>query len=102
MTETNVPTNDHDAITAVIDGLMAAGYTLTSVYDGADVIGVATKDEALDAITAVDDAHLQVAHEMNQGSWVRFVLGNDPIEVVADHGVSLEDAISAVVSPWWK
>lgn len=96
------PSNDADAIREIIGTLLAAGYTLDRVADGGEEdVPVTTKAEAVDAITAVDDATLFVKHPERQSSHVYFVLGNDPGEVACDYGVSLCDVIDPLTESWW-
>jgi hypothetical protein len=98
------PTTDRAAIGHVIDGLTKAGWTLDYVNDGEDEVPTPTKAKALEAITAVDDAYLFVyeGHKNGPQGWVRFVLGNDPEEVVCDHTINLSAAIDPVTDPWWN
>jgi hypothetical protein len=98
-----IPKDDREAAGLVIDGLLAAGCTLRFVYDTEEEIETATKDEALDAIFAVDAAHLNVTlPDGERKGWVWFVLGNDPIEVVCDHTVNLSEFIDPITGPWWE
>lgn len=97
-----IPKDDREAAGLVIDGLLAAGVTLDFVYDQEEEIPVATKEAALNAIFAVDAAHLNVRLADGSKGWLWFVLGNEPIEVVCDHTVNLSDMIDPVTDPWWK
>lgn len=84
------PTTDRGGIQQVLRVLTESGHTLDRVYDGEDV-DVSTVKDALEAVTAVDDAYLFVTlPDGERTGWVRFVLGNDPEEVVCDHTVNLE------------
>lgn len=96
------PKTDAAAIRQTIRALRAAGYVLDHVDDGGDeMVKVRTEDEALDAITAVDSAHLFVEHPgPHRASYVWFVLGNDPEEVIADHGVSLSHVLDPLTERW--
>lgn len=98
------PSTDRSAISQIIDGLTKAGWTLDRVFNGGDEdIDTPTKAEAMDEILDVDDAFLHVKRTDNSDAgWVRFVMGNDPEEVVCDHTVNLSDAIDPVVRPWWE
>lgn len=97
----STPNTDRSAISQVIDGLTKAGWTLDRVYNGGDEDEpTPTKDKAMEEILAVDDAFLHVKRDGDTG-WVRFVMGNDPEEVVCDHTVNLSDAIDPVTDPWW-
>lgn len=96
------PSNDREAITLIIEGLMAKGVTLDLVDDGGEEIKVHTVEEAVEAITAVDIATLCVDLPDGHPSFIYFVQGNEPEEVVNDHGVSLSDYIDPIVQPWWS
>lgn len=97
------PSSDSAAIRQTIRALKGAGYTLLEVFDGEDTVEVKTETEALDAITAVDDATLFVrTPEGDRNPWVRFVLGNDPEEVVCDYVVSLSSVIDPLTESWWS
>ena len=99
----NTPTTDREAATEIIDGVLAAGWGLLFVRDGEEDVHVNTRDEALDAIFAVDMAHLFVQHTRTDNTgWIWFVLGNDPDEVVADHTTNLSPAIDPVTDRWWS
>lgn len=96
------PTTDRAAATAIIRAVIHAGWRLDRVNDGGDVIPVTTVREALEAIFAVDMAHLFVQHpETDAVGWIWFVLGNDPEEVAADHTVNLSPAIDPLTDAWW-
>lgn len=97
------PSSDSAAIRQTIRALKGAGYALLEVFDGEDTVKVKTETEALDAITAVDDATLFVrTPEGDRNPWVRFVLGNDPEEVVCDYVVSLSPVIDPLTESWWS
>lgn len=98
----NAPTSDRNAATEIIRGVIHGGWRLDRVFDGEEDIDVTTVTQALDAIFAVDMAHLHVKHPTSGDTgWIWFVLGNDPDEVVADHTVNLSDAIDPVTDGWW-
>lgn len=85
-----VPSSDSAGIRQAIRALRDAGYTLVEVFDGGETVPVKTESEAVKAITAVDDATLFVrTPEGDRNPWVRFVMGNDPEEVICDYVVSL-------------
>ena len=94
------PTTDRAGIQQTIRALLAAGYTLDTIWDGEEETSVSTETAAIDAVMAVDDAILNVDHPTLQSSHVRFVMGNDPWEVVCDYGVSLEPVIGPLTSSW--
>jgi len=99
----SVPMTDEAGIRQTIRALKAGGYVLVHVFDGEEDVEVSTESEAVEAITAVDDAYLYVAPKGDadgKTSWVRFVLGNDPEEVICDHGVSLAHVIDPLMERW--
>jgi len=100
----SAPSTDQAGIRQTIRALRAAGYELTEVFDGEDRVLVQTEADALDAITAVEDAYLFVTHSADPvpHTWVRFVLGNDPEEVVCDYTTNLEDVIGPLTESWWS
>lgn len=94
-----VPTSDKAGIRQVIRALKADGWELDCVYDGGDEDNPVTgEQEAIDAIDAVDDAYLNVKKGEDTG-WVRFVLGNEPDEVVCDYTTNLT-AVDALINEW--
>lgn len=95
------PSSDSAGIRQTIRALRGAGYTLVEVWDGEETVRVKTESEAVEAITAVDDATLFVrTPEGDRNPWVRFVMGNDPEEVICDHGVSLSPVLDALIDGW--
>lgn len=103
----NIPKTDEAGIRQAIRALRKDGWGLDWVYDGGEYVPVSTESEAIDAITAVDDAVLQVRrHATDLGSgyesgWVRFVLGNDPDEVICDYTVNLT-VLDDLIDKWIK
>ena len=97
----STPTTDRGAIEQIIRALRAAGWELDSVDDGdGELQKVATEPAAIEAIMAVDCAHLYVRRAGIVG-WVFFVLGNDPEEVANDYTVTLSDAIDPLTDTWF-
>jgi len=108
------PSSDSAAIRQTIRALKAAGVQLLEVQDGEEDVNVetATEQEVIDAITAVDDAFLIVRLPAPKAagvtqvgsprtSHIRFVMGNDPEEVICDHGVSLSPILDPLTEGWW-
>jgi len=95
----SAPTSDEAGIRQVIRALKADGWELDFVFDGEEEIPVTGEREAIDAITAVDDAYLNVKRTSETG-WVYFVLGNEPYEVVCNHTTNLK-TVSTLTSSWW-
>ena len=100
----SAPSSDQAGIRQVIRALVAAGYSLVEVFDGEDTVPTTTESAAIEAITAVDDATLFFrTPDGSRNPWVRFVLGNDPEEVVCDHVVDcgdFEQVIDSVLDSW--
>lgn len=96
------PSNDAEAIFLILDGLREKGVMVTEVNDGEEVIPVSSVSDAVEAVTAVDEATVYVTKPDGSESFIFFVLGNDPEEVVCDHGVSLSEFIDPIVDPWWR
>lgn len=96
-----VPATDTAAMRQIIRALKAAGWELDRVFDGEEDVPAPTETKALDAINAVDMAHLHVKRGDETG-WVWFVLGNDPDEVAADYTVNLTVPIEDVTDGWWE
>lgn len=95
------PATDREAVEQIIDGLLAVGVRLESVYDQEAEVSTITKEAALEAIFAVDMATLYVrVPETGLVSFVFFVLGNDPEEVAADYGVRLSEYIEPITEGW--
>lgn len=98
----NTPGSDEQGVRQIIRALRAAGYRLVMVFDGEEEIAVSTESAAIEAIFAVDMAHLHVKHpETGVTGWVWFVLGNDPEEVAADYTVTLSHVIDPLTDSWW-
>lgn len=99
----NAPSSDQAGIRQVIRALVAAGYTLVEVFDGEENVPTTTESAAIDAIMAVDDATLFVrTPDGSRNPWVRFVLGNDPEEVVCDYGMALDPILDPLTTGWWS
>lgn len=108
------PSNDKEAITLILDGMAAKGWTVYMVQD--DVWGVAednvlvsSTDEAVDAITAVDEAFAFFVKgtpptDKSDGGdgYIYFVLGNEPEEVACDYTTNLDPDLSSITDPWWS
>lgn len=94
------PTTDRGAIRQIIRALRNHGYTLDAVNNGEEIIQVTNEREAVEEIMAVDEAVLFVDHPSKHSSLVCFVLGNEPYEVAADYGESLEPVIGPLTDSW--
>lgn len=96
------PSNDREAISLIIDGLIERGCVITNVWDGAqEKLPYTDKDEAVDWLTSCDDSTMEVTTPEGQESWVYFVLGNEPEEVACDMGVNILPYLDPITEPWW-
>lgn len=94
------PTTDRGAAQQIIRALVRDGWGLTIVWDGEESTAITNETEALNAIFAVDMAHLHVTRGSDRG-WVWFVLGNDPEEVAADWTVNLSGTLDPLTERWF-
>lgn len=95
------PTSDRAGIRQTVRALRAADHTLDHVFDGGDNVPVRTETEVIDAVEAVDDAYLNVVLPNGDTGWVRFVLGNEPDEVICDHTVNLSPVLDPLTNGWY-
>jgi hypothetical protein len=99
----SAPSSDKAAIRQVIRALRKAGYTLTGGHDGEDFFE-AKPDESEDSLianlTACDSSALHTWKDGERNSHVYFVLGNEPFEVICDHGVSLSPVLDPLTRSW--
>jgi hypothetical protein len=100
----SVPSSDSAAIRQTIRAFKEAGVVPFYVEYGSDEgekVEGASEQAIIDAIMAVDDAYLLVRLPDGSESHVRYVMGNDPEEVVCDYGVSLSFVLDALTESWW-
>ena len=102
----SAPSSDKAAIRQVIRALRKAGYVITGGHDGEDYFKVdpdVSEDTLIDDfLTVCDESTLHVMTTQGIESFVWFVLGNDPEEVVADHGTSLSEVLDPLTEGWWE
>lgn len=103
----SAPSSDKAGIRQVIRALRNAGYTITGGHDGDDFFEVepdVSEDVLInDHLTVCDESTLHTWKDdvEPRNSFVLFVLGNSPEEVVCDHGVSLEPVLGPLTEGWW-
>lgn len=99
------PTSDREAVTLALEGLSQLGYTIESVADDTWNLDERTVildvQDAIDMVMGVDDAFVFVITPDDDKGWIRFVLGNDPEEVVADYTTILDPELGLILSAWW-
>lgn len=107
------PSNDKEAITLILEGMKAKGWSCLMVQDDtwsndeADNPRVTTIPEAVEVITGVDEAFAYLYKEgntdhSNPDGYIYFVLGNSPEEVACDYSVGLDPDLSSIIDPWWN
>lgn len=104
----SAPQSDKAGIRQVIRALRKAGYTLTGGHDGEEFFEVPadiSEDKLIDQYLTVCDSstlHTWKDDAEPKNSHVLFVLGNDPEEVVCDHGASLSPVLDPLTEGWWE
>ena len=100
------PSNDREAISLIIDGLIKRGCKPTLSRDGgSEDLPYTDKESALDWLTSCDEGVLFVdlpPGAERESSHILFILGNDPEEVAADYGVSISPYLDPIIEPWWR
>lgn len=110
----SAPKTDEAAIRATLRALKNAQHVPTFVDYGDDDgenVENATEAATIAAIMAVDDAILYVrlpAETEADGtvlepseSFIRFVMGNEPDEVICDHGMRLAPVLDPLTERWY-
>lgn len=93
-----LPKTDEQAIRAIIRAARKGGWELRFVRDGEEQVPTFTEREAIEAITAVDEASLHL-RLVDQRAWIYFVLGNEPYEVAADYTTNLVE-VDDLLDKW--
>lgn len=100
----SAPSSDEAGIRQVIRALKAADHTITGGHNGAaefKASNATSEDVIIDELMACDSSSLYVTLPDGSTSFVFFVLGNDPEEVVCDHGTNLEPVLNPLTASWW-
>lgn len=99
----SAPSSDQAGIRQTIRALRDAEHIVYGGNDGeADVTYApdASEDDIIADMTACDSSTLWVRLPDGTTSFVFFVLGNDPEEVICDHGVSLSPVLDPLTEKW--
>ena len=100
------PSNDFEAVTIILNRMLAAGFTPVEVADDSwntnERTPVSTPTEALEMVMAVDDAYVFFSTPDGGRGYIWFVLGNDPEEVVCDYTINLDPTLASIIDPWWS
>ena len=104
------PESDKAGVRQTIRALRKADHYVYAVTDGAGELfrfaPDASEDDIIAEVMSCDDGTLGVAlpgadPAEGPNSFVYFVYGNDPEEVVCDYGVSLEPVLGPLTEGWW-
>jgi hypothetical protein len=98
----SAPSSDKAAIRQVIRALRAAGHVPESCDDGEEVTDLTedTEDQMIAALMSTDSSSLDVRLANGERSWIYFVLGNEPFEVICDHHVNLCSLLDTLTADW--
>lgn len=95
------PATDKVAIWLTLQALDLARYRIDHIWDGEEREHPADLEDALAIITNLDDAFLHVIFpDGTTTGWLRFVLGNEPYEVICDYTTNLDDVVSTLTEGW--
>ena len=97
------PSSDRAGIRQTIRALRAAYHVIFAVDNGAEVTRFASgasEDAIIAEAMATDEACMYVRLPDGTESFVYFVLGNEPYEVICDHGVSLSPVLDPLTDGW--
>jgi len=108
------PSNDREAMTLILQGLVKTGHVVTSVqqdvHDKTDQIPCTDPETAANLVAECDEGlvylNLPGSDTPTDGSegwdgYIWFVLGNEPEEVACDYTTNLDPDLDSIVSPWW-
>lgn len=100
------PESDKAGVRQTIRALRTAKHTVYAVEDGEGAIipfgPNASEDDIIAEVMSCDDGFLLVLTPDGENSHVYFVFGNDPDEVICDHGVSLSPVLDTLMQGWWE
>lgn len=102
----SAPESDKAGVRQTIRALRKANHVITAVEDGASEVHQfapgASEDAIIAEVMSCDDGYLLVTlPDGTTTSHVYFVFGNDPEEVICDHGVSLSPVLDPLMQSWW-
>lgn len=103
------PSNDREAITLILEGMVAKGHSIVAVIDDTwnrdDKTYTSSVEEAVGLVCGVDEAFVLLntagSDHNDDDAWIYFVLGNDPEEVACDYTTNLDPDLSNITDPWW-
>ena len=90
-------------VRTLIHQLQNHDFDILSVNDGDEDVPIisnsgslAERQEATEAIVAVDESWLRIGREGKMRGTIYIVLGNEPDELVADYGANTEDMMPLI------
>jgi hypothetical protein len=99
------PSNDREAISLILGGIAKNGVKIVEVMQDTwcpdDLTPANDYEHATDLVCEVDEAYVYVILPNGLPGWLRFVLGNDPEEVLNNHTVNLSEFVDPITDPWW-
>jgi len=69
----------------LLERLVSAGFAVSDIDDGGDLIAFTTLDAAVDTIASVDESTVYTLAQDKSDPVLFIVLGNGPDEIVADY-----------------
>lgn len=98
------PESDKAGVRQTIRALRKADHVIHRVQDGEGerfyFAPNASEDDIIAEVMSCDDGYLLVTLPNGSTSHVYFVFGNDPEEVICDHGVSLSPVLDLLTESW--
>lgn len=106
------PSNDKEAVTLILEGLVKAGCSVVSVqqdyHDIEDQTAFTDISEAVELCMEVDTCVVYVntpeyvldPEDPRPECFIWFVFGNDPEEVACDYSTSLSEYLDPIIDPW--
>lgn len=96
----SAPSSDVAAIRQIIRALHAADHVIRSVDNGGGRVKVTNEADTIEECNAADEAYMFVTLPDGTTGWIRFVLGNEPFEVVCDNTTNLEPVLAPLTEKW--
>lgn len=98
------PESDRAGVRQTIRALRRADHVIYAVEDGASEVHNfkpdASEDDIIGELMSCDDGFMMVRLPDGSESFVYFVYGNSPFEVMCDHGVSLSPVLDPLTADW--
>lgn len=89
----------------ILKGIVAKGVMLNKTWDSEEAERVYTVEDTMRILDNLDECVVHVIIPFKEGcksGWLRFVMGNDPEEVLNDCTTNLSEFVDPITDPWWK